>query len=155
MRTALKNIKNLLVEKSKTTDLTIEDEAILDEISKYDGYFPITSIHRDDLKQSGFETRNVDDATMERLASKLSDDYCNQLYWESLDIIADMEGVQRMTEPKFEFIKKGVTVLYDEKEAIVLDAPEYSIDDDSEITLLQNEKEIYVEAIELIQINAN
>lgn len=38
---------------------------------------------------------------------------------------------------------------------IVSDAPQYSIDDETEIAVLQNEEEFYVEAIELSPINEN
>jgi hypothetical protein len=50
---------------------------------------PITSVCREDLESIGFDTRNVDDATMKELAEKLADDYCDQLFWSSLEIIAD------------------------------------------------------------------
>jgi len=54
-----------------------------------DGYFPITSVHRDDLKGLGYDTSNVDDGTMQELASKMADAYLNQVFWIDLPIIAD------------------------------------------------------------------
>jgi hypothetical protein len=37
------------------------------------GYFPITSVHRDDLEGLGYDTSNVDDGTMlVELASKMA-----------------------------------------------------------------------------------
>ncbi len=51
--------------------------------------FPITSVCRADLESIGFDTTTVDDATMEELAEKLADDYCDQLFWSSLEIIAE------------------------------------------------------------------
>lgn len=51
--------------------------------------FPITSVCRADLESIGFDTATVDDATMKELAGKLADDYCDQLFWSSLPIIAD------------------------------------------------------------------
>jgi hypothetical protein len=51
--------------------------------------FPITSVCRADLESIGFDTGAVDDATMKELAEKLADDYCEQLFWGSLEIIAD------------------------------------------------------------------
>lgn len=50
--------------------------------------FPITSVSRADLESIGFDTSDVSDETMEHLASKLADDYCEQLFWISLEIIA-------------------------------------------------------------------
>jgi len=53
------------------------------------GFFEISSLHRDDLESIGYDTSCVGDATMERLASKLGDDYCEQLFWSSLPMLAD------------------------------------------------------------------
>ena len=51
--------------------------------------FPISELSREDLETLGFDSSKVDDATMERLASKLRDDYCEQLFWISLKTIAE------------------------------------------------------------------
>lgn len=52
-------------------------------------FFPITSVSRDDLESIGFDTSNVSDSTMEYLAKKMANDYLDQLYWFSLEIIAE------------------------------------------------------------------
>jgi len=59
-------------------------------------YYEITSVHRDDLVN--FDTTDVDDSTMITLAYKLSDDYCEQLYWQSLNIIADELGIPKLRD---------------------------------------------------------
>lgn len=51
--------------------------------------FVITEVSREDLEGIGFDTSKVSDETMERLARKLGDDYCEQLFWTSLEIIAE------------------------------------------------------------------
>lgn len=51
--------------------------------------FIITQVSREDLESIGYDTSEVSDDTMERLASKLGDDYCEQLFWTSLDIMAE------------------------------------------------------------------
>ena len=51
--------------------------------------FNITSVSREDLEYRGFDTTNITDAQMERLAQKLCDDYLEQMFWISLDIIAE------------------------------------------------------------------
>jgi len=51
--------------------------------------FKISALTRDDLEAIGFDASDVDDDTMDRLASKLGDDYCEQLFWTSLEIIAE------------------------------------------------------------------
>lgn len=51
--------------------------------------FPITSVSREDLETLGFDAFNISDDTMEHLASKLADDYCEQLFWISLRVLAE------------------------------------------------------------------
>lgn len=57
--------------------------------------FPITSVSREDLEEKGFDVSKVDDATMERLASKMADDYCEQMFWTSMEIIAEIMGIPK------------------------------------------------------------
>lgn len=64
-------------------------------MKRQNGFFEITSVHRDDLESIGFDTTNVDDDTMKELASKMSDDYCEQLFWSSLEIIAEYLGIPK------------------------------------------------------------
>lgn len=61
---------------------------------KEEKYYVITRLHKDDIR--GIFNGNkealkvIDDMTdddMERLCSKLEDDYCNQLFWDSLRVI--------------------------------------------------------------------
>jgi hypothetical protein len=59
-------------------------------------WFQITCVHREDLIQAGFDGDAVDDATMERLASKMSDDYVGQLFWEHIGIIAEILGIPKL-----------------------------------------------------------
>ena len=60
--------------------------------------FSISCLSREDLEQKGFDTSDVDDKTMEKLASKLGDDYCEQLFWDSLDIIAESMGIPKKSK---------------------------------------------------------
>lgn len=57
--------------------------------------FPITSVCCADLESAGFDSRAVDDATMAELASKLADDYCEQLFWGSLEILAERLNIPK------------------------------------------------------------
>ena len=64
------------------------------EHKKMNKEFPITSLCREDLlnEEVGFsrsKALRVTDSQMRRIASKLSDDYHNQLFWNSLHIIAE------------------------------------------------------------------
>ena len=56
--------------------------------------FPITSVCRADLESIGYDASEVDDATKE-LSEKLADDYCEQLFWSSLEIIADCLNIPK------------------------------------------------------------
>lgn len=61
--------------------------------------FVITRVSREDLEALGFDTSEVSDDTMERLANKLGNDYCEQLFWTSLDILAEyMEIPKKETD---------------------------------------------------------
>ena len=52
-------------------------------------FFPIdVEISREDLESLGFDTKDVEDETMEKLAKKMSNDYMEQLYWSSMKTIA-------------------------------------------------------------------
>ena len=67
--------------------------ATIEEMSKE---FKITSVTREDLESRGFDTTNITDEQMERLAQKMCDDYLEQMFWISLDIIAeDIIGIPK------------------------------------------------------------
>ena len=57
--------------------------------------FVISEVSREDLEELGFDTSEVSDETMEKLAGKLGDDYCEQLFWTSLKIIAEYMGIPK------------------------------------------------------------
>lgn len=61
-------------------------------------WFKITSVHRDDLIQAGFDGDVFDDATMERLASKMCNDYVEQLFYLQVGIYAEELGIPRLKE---------------------------------------------------------
>ena len=51
-------------------------------------FFEITSVNRADVRKMVKYKGRITDAQMEKIARKMSDDYMNQLYWESLEVIA-------------------------------------------------------------------
>jgi len=57
--------------------------------------FPITSICREDLEGIGFDTTQVDDATMTHLASKMADAYCDNGFWVDLPILAEALNIPK------------------------------------------------------------
>lgn len=64
-----------------------------------EGYFPITSVHRDDLQNAGFDVERISDNDMKELAEKMANDYCDQLFWGSMETIADILGFPRKKGP--------------------------------------------------------
>lgn len=66
--------------------LTEQERQLQQRLSE--GYFPITSVHRNDLQGIGFDVDRISDDDMKRLARKMADDYCEQLFWSSMEIIA-------------------------------------------------------------------
>ena len=64
------------------------------EGKKAEESFPITSVCKDDLretfkgdKEALKKIDEMDEHDMKYLATDLADDYCNQLFWDSLRII--------------------------------------------------------------------
>ncbi|MFH1761573.1 MAG: hypothetical protein ABIA63_10785 [bacterium] len=57
--------------------------------------FNITSVCRDDIKHifPDINTDLIQDDEMEELASKLADDYCDQLFWNSLQVLIEECGL--------------------------------------------------------------
>ena len=58
-------------------------------MNQSDGFFRITSVHRFDLEDAGFDISNVDDATMDELADAMRDAYVDNGFWIDLPIIAE------------------------------------------------------------------
>ena len=61
-------------------------------------WFNITRVHRNDLIGMGFDGDAVDDATMERLASKMCNDYVEQLFYLQVETYAEELGIPRLKE---------------------------------------------------------
>lgn len=68
---------------------TGEEINFLNRLTEELPYFKVTSVHRDDLALRGFDVSKVTDEDMRELASKMGDDYCEQLFWDSMEIIAE------------------------------------------------------------------
>lgn len=68
------------------TSPTEQEQTLLRRLNE--DFFPITSVSRDDLQACGFDTRSITDGQMHNLAKKMANDYCDQLFWSSMEIIA-------------------------------------------------------------------
>ena len=71
------------------TNPTPDENYLLARLTDELPYFPISHICRDDLEGKGFDISNVTDSDMSRLADKLGNDYHEQLYSISMEIIAE------------------------------------------------------------------
>ena len=71
------------------------------------GFFSITSVHRLDTKEalhlSDEQVAKLTDDMMRDIARKMASDYCEQLFWDHLPIIAEYvaerEGIDLKKEP--------------------------------------------------------
>ena len=73
----------------------------INSLNQNQEFFPITSVCKDDILhifrddvQAQEEIKKMDDGDMDTLASKLADDYCDQLYWDSLKTIVELIFIQ-------------------------------------------------------------
>lgn len=82
----------------ETKELETKDISYIAESIIKKETFPITCVSKEDLESRGFDTSSVTDSQMERLANKMEDDYVEQMYWESLDIIAENLDIPKKKE---------------------------------------------------------
>jgi hypothetical protein len=81
--------------------------------------FIVSEVSREDLECLGYDVSEVSDETMERLAKKLGDDYCDQLFWTSLDIIADyLEIPKKVVDKEGNILHVGDAVIWYDPEEI-------------------------------------
>ena len=57
--------------------------------AEFDRPFNITSICRSDLECKGFDVEKITDEQMAELAKRMANDYLEQLFWTSMEIIAE------------------------------------------------------------------
>jgi len=78
-----------------------------------DGFFPITSVHRLDIKEalhlSDEQVARLTDDMMRDIARKMADDYCEQLFWDHLPIIAEYVAEREGIDLKNKDLDAGTT----------------------------------------------
>ena len=76
-----------------------------------DGFFPITSVHRLDIKEAlhltDEQVASITDTMMRDIARKMADDYCEQLFWDHLPIIAEYVAEREGIDLKNKFSDAG------------------------------------------------
>lgn len=90
-------IQNLLDKLSKYFEekpaLNHEEKELLNELRA--GYFPVATLHRNELEEKGFIGVEISDEQMEDLARKMEKDYHDRLFWDSMEIIAENMDLPR------------------------------------------------------------
>ena len=76
--------------------LTAPERQILNDLRLVEDQYPVAVVSRADLDGIGFAACKISDSRMEELADKLGDDYSDQLFWESLQVIADSMELPRL-----------------------------------------------------------
>lgn len=105
-RQLLSDVLAFLHQQNKTDDeLDLMKANIATHLENEKNSFEITSVSRNDLDGVGFDSALITDAQIEHLADKMANDYCEQLFWTSLKIIADCHELptkyDELTEDEF------------------------------------------------------
>lgn len=97
-RELIEDLHQYFEQKTKPTS---DENYLLTKLTGELPYFPISSVCRNDLESKGFDISDVADSQIKELAAKLGDDYCEQLFGPSMEIIAeDRLGIPRYICPK-------------------------------------------------------
>ena len=75
-----------------------EIDLAINSVNQNQEFFPITSVCKDDIfhifgddSEAKEIIKKMDDEDMKILSSELSDDYCEQLYWDSLKTLVELK----------------------------------------------------------------
>jgi len=69
-----------------------QEQLFLGILNNHSDVFPITGVSREDLESRGFDGSKISDEQMDDLARRMSDDYHEQIYWDSMENIATLQG---------------------------------------------------------------
>lgn len=59
-------------------------------------YFVIARLHREDFEARGFDASQVSDAVMQRIATKMGDNFVEQQFWIDIDFWGDELGLKEI-----------------------------------------------------------
>lgn len=62
--------------------------------------FVVCVLSRDDLKEIGVDPDSLSDSAMKKIASKMGESYCNNVFWEDLRFYTGMFGKTKIDENK-------------------------------------------------------
>ena len=91
MNTLARNIYRYFVDRiaETGTPLNETETALFNQARSCMNSFPISCLSRDDLHEIGYNPDKLTDEQMGVLAEKLGEDYCEQLFWISLESMAN------------------------------------------------------------------
>lgn len=80
----------------KIENPTEEEQKLRRQLQDSCEYFDISFVHRDDIKDSGYDGDKLDDATMERLANKMNDYNLEYGYREDLELACEKLEIPKL-----------------------------------------------------------
>lgn len=80
----------------KIENPTEEEQKLRRQLQDSCEYFDISCVHRDDIKDSGYDGDKLDDATMERLANKMNDYNLEYGYREDLELACEKLEIPKL-----------------------------------------------------------
>lgn len=88
--------RDLLGYFQKIESPTDEEKKLLHRLQDICEYFDISCIHRDDIKDSGYDGEQMDDETMERLADMINDYNLEYGYREDLELACEQLKIPKL-----------------------------------------------------------
>lgn len=88
--------RNLLEYFQKIEKPTDEEQKLLHGLQDSCEYFDISCIHRDDIKNAGYDVDKLSDAEMERLANKMDDYYLEYGYDDDLELACEKLEIHKL-----------------------------------------------------------
>ena len=77
-------------------DMFYPDDSYIRVIDSKKDYFPVSMISRTDVQWKGFDTSNVTDEMMERIASRMDDIFLDGDYWLALVAAAELLDIPKL-----------------------------------------------------------
>lgn len=97
MNKLAKNVYRYFLDRIAETGspLNETESALFNEARSCMNIFPISCLSRDDLHDIGYNPDKLTDEQMNVLAQKMGEDYCEQLFWTSLESMANIYKIPK------------------------------------------------------------
>jgi hypothetical protein len=104
---------------SKIENPNDEEKSFITELKEELKNFHVASVNRTHLLDAGFDPTDVSDEKMEDLAAEMSKRYCDEIFWQQMDDIADQElDIPYLDESLFVLVEYPEDSSYFENEEI-------------------------------------